>query len=132
MDLSTLPVFDFDTPWVSLIQLGLFFLNPQLTGHFTDKLTNAKVKIAILGGLSLLGVVLTHLLDYAIADSWSQFDSTEFSGIVINFVFAWFLSQFAFDKILKPTGASAAAQESNILKFVGPSPERVAAARLAA
>jgi len=117
------PVFDFHNPWVAIIQLALFFALPQLVALVTVKLTSAKIKTWLLAGLTLVGVVLTWLLDIAVADAWASLDWTELTGIVVNWVVAWLLSNAAYKGVLKPSGATEAAQNNNAIKIFGPDPK---------
>jgi hypothetical protein len=127
----SIPVFDFNTPWVALIQIALFVALPQLVGLVTDKLTDAKVKTYLLGALTLVSTILTFLLDFAVADAWSTFEPVALVNIIVNFAITWAAANAFYKGVLVPTGASEAAQESNVIQLFGPSEERLAAAAAA-
>lgn len=127
--MDTIPIFDFHEPWVALIQLALFFALPQLVGLITVKLTSARIKAWLLAGLTLLGVILTWLLDIAVADAWATLDWTELVNITVNWVVAWLLSNAAYKGFLVPTGAADRAAENTTIKIFGPDPERAATGR---
>ena len=116
----TVPIFDFNTPWVALIQIALFVLLPQLVGLVTDKLTDPKVKTLLLGGLTLVSSALTFVLDYAVSDTWATFDPIALVNLVVNFVITWGLANAFYGRVLKPLGATEAAQNSNLIQIFGP------------
>jgi hypothetical protein len=120
--MNDIPVLDFHTPVVALIQLVLFVGLPWLVGQITDKLTASRVKVILLGSLTLLGVILTRLLDIAIADAWATVDWIALINVAVNWAVGWALAQsLGYNAILKPTGAIAAAQKSNVIQLFGPS-----------
>jgi len=129
--MDAVPIFDFHTPWVALIQLMLFFALPQLVGLITVKLTSAKVKTYLLALLTLIGVILTWLLDVAVADAWATLDWTELVNIIVNWIVAWLLSNAAYKGVLIPTGAAESAAENTTIKLFGPDPARVEAEKAA-
>jgi len=117
---NPIPVFDFNTPWVALIQIALLFLSPQIVGYITDRLSDPKTKVLALGAVSLAGVVLTKLLDIAVTQAWATFNWVDLVNIVVNFVAAWLLSQAVYKTVLKPSGATARAQQSPVVQMFGP------------
>lgn len=84
-----LPFFDFNNPWVSLIQLALVFFLPRLVGWVTDRYAEGWKKAVLLGVLALAGSVLTFLLDVAVANAWATLDWIALLNLIINFVITW-------------------------------------------
>lgn len=111
------PILDITQPWVALIQVVLVFVLPQLVGLITDKVSSSKLKTFLLAVLTLVGVVATRLLDVAIADGWATYNWNELVNLVINWVLVWLLANSAYKGVLKPTGASESAQNSNVIQL---------------
>lgn len=109
-----IPVFDFNNPWVALIQLALAYLLPLLTGLVSDKLAKPVYKIAALGVLNIIGAGLTWLLDIAISQAWSTLDYTALINVVVNAALTFFLAQGVYQGIIKPTGQAAAVANAGV------------------
>lgn len=124
MDPTTIPVFDFHTPWVAIIQLVLLYVLPRLTGLVTDRLTASLKKVAILGVLSVVGSGLTWLLDVAVSNTWATFVWTDLINIVVNAALTFFFANTVYDKVIKPSGAADADAMNTTIKLFGASPAR--------
>jgi hypothetical protein len=124
MDPTTVPVFDFHTPWVAVIQLVLLYVLPRLTGLVTDRLTASLKKVAILGVLSVVGSGLTWLLDVAVSNTWASFVWTDLINIVVNASLTFFFANTVYDKVIKPSGAADADAMNTTIKLFGASPAR--------
>lgn len=122
-----IPVFDFHSPWVALIQLALFWLLPWLTGLLTDRYTSAKVKIAVLGVSTVLASALTWLLDVALADGWATLDWAALVEVIVNAALTFALANAVHRGVNVPTGIAAAAQESNVIQLFKADPARIPA-----
>jgi hypothetical protein len=109
-----IPVFDFNNPWVALIQLALAYLLPLLTGLVSDKLAKPVFKIAALGVLNIIGAALTWLLDVAIASAWDTLDGTALINVIVNAALTFFLAQGVYQGIIKPTGQAAAVANAGV------------------
>jgi hypothetical protein len=109
-----IPVFDFNNPWVAIIQLALAYLLPLLTGLVSDKLAKAAYKIVLLGVLNVIGAALTWLLDVAIAQAWATLDWTAFINVVVNAALTFFLAQGVYQGIIKPTGQAERVQSAGV------------------
>ena len=109
-----IPVFDFNNPWVAIIQLALAYVLPLLTGLVSDRLAKAAYKVILLGVLNVIGAGLTWLLDIAIAQSWATLDWTALINVVVNAALTFFLAQGAYQGIIKPTGQAAAVANSGV------------------
>lgn len=118
--MNQVPLFDFDTPWIALIQLALMFVLPTLVGLVTDRLAASWVKAALLGGLTFASTTLTTLLDTMLAGT--EYD---WVNMIVNGLITWALAIAAYLGILKPTGAAEAAQASNVIQMFGPSQSRI-------
>lgn len=115
-----IPVFDFDNPWVALIQLVLFYLLPRLVGLVTDKLANPWVKVLLLGILAVVGSALTSLLDVAVADGWATLDWSSIITVVVNAAITFALANAVYQGVIKPTGQAAADAENKAIQLIGP------------
>jgi len=102
-----IPVFDFASPWVAIIQIVLFYVLPRVVGLVSDVNASALAKGLFLGALSVLASALTFLLDVAVADAWAALDWTAFINVVVNAAITWVLAQQVFDRIIKPSGQAA-------------------------
>lgn len=123
-----IPVFDFNNPWVAIIQLALAYLLPLLTGLVSDRLAKAAYKVILLGVLNVIGAALTWLLDVAIAQAWATLDWTAFINVVVNAALTFFLAQGVYQGIIKPTGQAEKAQTAGVsLIPADPQREREAA-----
>ncbi len=118
--MSQIPLFDFDTPWVAIIQLTLMFILPTLVGLVTDRLSASWIKVALLGGLTFASTILTTLLDTMLAGT--EYD---WVNMIANGLITWALAIAAYLGILKPTGMAEAAQSSNVIQIFGPSQSRI-------
>lgn len=112
--MDQIPVFDFNNPWVAIIQLALAYLLPLLTGLVSDKFAKAAHKIVLLGVLNVVGAGLTYLLDVAIAQSWATLDWTALGNIVVNAALTFFLAQGVYQGIIKPTGQAEYVQTHGV------------------
>lgn len=128
MDTGTLPLFDFHTPWVALIQLALTYFLPRLTGLVTDKLAASSTKITVLGALTVVTSALTWLLDVAVANSWATLDWTALLNVIVNAALTFAVAQGVFKGVIEPLGHAEKDANSNVIQLFGPSPARVAAA----
>lgn len=120
-----IPVFDLQNPWVGLIQLALFYILPRLTGLVTDRLSKPAWKIATLGVLSVLGTVLTRLLDVAVANGWSTLDWMSLFNLVINAGVVFIFSNVIYKTVIVPTGQNEKDARNETFKIIGPDPKRV-------
>lgn len=120
-----IPVFDLASPWVGLIQLALFYILPRLTGLVTDRLTKPAVKIAILGVLSVLGTLLTRLLDVAVSDGWATLDWVSLFNLIFNAAIVFVFSNVIYKTVIVPTGQSAKDAANESIKLFGPDQKRV-------
>lgn len=111
------PVFDFHNPWVALIQLALTYLLPRLVGLVTAKFTASGVKLALLGGLTVLTSALTFLLDVAVANSWATLDPTDLVNVVVNAALTFALAQGVFTGVIKKLGQAEKDAESNVIQL---------------
>lgn len=123
--MDTIPVFDFNNPWVALIQLALVYLLPRLTGLVSDRFAASHWKIAMLGGLTVVGSALTWLLDIAIAQTWSTLDWTEFVNVVVNAALTFFLAQGTYRGVIVPLGQAERDAQSTALQFIPADPARL-------
>jgi len=129
---GTVPLFDFHTPWVALIQLALIYFLPRLTGLVTDKLTASKVKIMVLGTLTVVTAGLTWLLDVAMANSWASLDWTALLNVVVNAALTFAIAQGVFKGVIVPLGHADKDAASNVIQLFGPSKASVAEEKVAA
>jgi|GEM_PF-4316489 len=127
MEPTAIPVFDFNNPWVAVIQIALIYVLPRITGLVTDKLTASGLKIIVLGALVVAATALTWLLDIAVAQAWATIDYTALINVLVNSALTFFLAQAAFTGIIKPLGQSERDAASTKIKMVGPSASRIAA-----
>lgn len=118
MDSTTIPVFDFNTPWVALIQLALFYLLPRLVGLVTDKISKSIVKITLLAALALLASFLTWLLDVAVADTWATLDWSEAITILVNAAITFALANGVFKGVIVPLGQAAKDAENRNIQII--------------
>jgi len=125
--LTDVPVFDFANPWVALIQIALFWALPLVTGLLTDKASDPRVKVAVLGVTTVVASALTWLLDVAIASSWATADWTALVEVIVNAGITFAAANAIHRGVNIPTGMAAAAQESNVIQLFGPSSEKTAA-----
>ncbi len=109
-----IPVFDFNNPWVAIIQLALAYLLPLLTGLVSDRLAKAAYKVILLGVLNVLGAALTFLLDVAIAQAWGTLDWTALINVIVNAALTFFLAQGVYQGIIKPTGQAEKVQAAGV------------------
>ena len=112
------PAFDFHQPWVALIQLALTYFLPRLTGLVTDSGVGAKVKIAVLGVLTVLASALTYLLAIAVANSWATLDWTALLNVIVNAALTFALAQGVFKGVIVPSGAAEKDAKSTALQFI--------------
>lgn len=126
MDGTTVPLFDFHTPWVALIQLALIYFLPRLTGLVTDKLTASHIKIIVLGALAVLSSALAWLLDVAVANSWATMDWTGLVNVIVNAALTFAIAQGVFKGIIVPLGQADKDAKSNVIQLFGPSATRKA------
>ena len=126
MDVSAIPMFDFHTPWVALIQLALTYFLPRLTGLVTDKLTASSIKIAVLGGLSVIASALTWLLDVAIANAWTTLDWTALINVIVNAALTFAVAQGVFKGVIVPLGQADADASSDAIKIFSASSKSAA------
>jgi predicted Na+-dependent transporter len=117
--MEAVPVFDFANPWVAIIQIALIYLLPRLTGLVTDKLTASRVKIAVLGALTVLASALTWLLDVAIAQGWATLDWTALINVIANAAIVFFLAQGVYTGIIKPLGQADRDARSTAIQVIG-------------
>lgn len=99
-----IPVFDFNNPWVAIIQIALAYVLPLLTGLVSDRLAKASYKVLLLGVLNIISAGLTWLLDIALAQAWATIDYTALINVVVNAALTFFLAQGVYQGIIKPTG----------------------------
>lgn len=118
-----IPVFDFNNPWVAIIQLALAYFLPLLTGLISDRLAKPALKIAALGVLNVIGAALVWLLDVAIAQAWSTLDWVALVNVIVNAGITFFLAQGVYKGIIVPTGQAAAVANSGI-SLIPADPER--------
>ena len=112
-----LPFFDFNNPWVSLIQLALVFFLPRLVGWVTDRYAEGWKKAVLLGVLALAGSVLTFLLDVAVADAWSSLDWIALLNLVANFVITWAAANATYLGFLKSLPSTERSQSKGLHLF---------------
>lgn len=110
----TIPVFDFASPWVAVIQIVLIYLLPRLVGLISDKLAKSSWKIIALGVVTIIASGLTWLLDVALADAWATLDWTALINVLVNSALTFFLAQGVYQGILKPTGSAARDAERGV------------------
>jgi hypothetical protein len=121
---GSIPLFDFHTPWVALIQLALTYFLPRLTGLVTDKLTATHVKIIVLGALTVITSALTWLLDVAVANSWATLDWVGLLNVAVNAALTFAIAQGVFKGIIQPLGQHEKDAASNVIQLFGPSVSR--------
>lgn len=121
-----IPVFDFNNPWVAIIQLALAYALPLLTGLVSDRLAKAPYKVILLGVLNIIGAALTWLLDIAIAEAWATLDYTALINVVVNAALTFFLAQGVYQGIIKPTGQAERVARSGI-SLIPADPDRALA-----
>jgi predicted Na+-dependent transporter len=127
-----IPVFDFNNPWVALIQIVLFYVLPRVVGLVTDRLTASVVKIILLGALSVVGSALTWLLDVAVANSWATLDWTALVNVIVNAAITFALAQGVYKGVIVPLGQNKKDAESTVIQFIPADPKLVAAEEKAA
>lgn len=113
--MNQIPLFDFGTPWIALIQLALMFILPTLVGLVTDRLSASWLKVVLLGGLTFASTILTSLLDSMMAGT-----PYDWVNMVANGLITWALAIAAYMGILKPTGVIESAQKSTAIQIFGP------------
>jgi hypothetical protein len=126
-----IPVFDFHTPWVALIQLALVYFLPRLTGLVTDRFSASGTKITVLGVLSVLGSALTWLLDVAMANSWASLDWVTLVNVIVNAALTFAIAQGVFKGVIVPLGQADRDADNTTIKLFGPSsPQPVGAPQM--
>lgn len=121
-----IPVFDFNNPWVAIIQLALAYALPLLTGLVSDRLAKASYKVILLGVFNIIGAGLTWLLDIALTQAWATIDYTALINVVVNAALTFFLAQGVYQGIIKPTGQAARVARSGI-SLIPADPDRALA-----
>ena len=111
------PVFDFANPWVALIQLTLLYVLPRLVGLVTDKATDPRVKIVLLGLLAVVTSALTWLLDVAVANGWATLDWTALVNVVVNAAITFALANAVYRGVIKPTGQAEADAKNDAIQL---------------
>jgi hypothetical protein len=99
-----IPVFDFNNPWVALIQLALTYLLPRLTGLISDRLAKPGLKMLALGVLTIITSALTFLLDVAVAQTWATLDWVAFINVIVNAAITFGLAQAIYKGVIVPLG----------------------------
>lgn len=125
--MESTPVFDFHEPWVALIQVSLMFVLPTLVGLVTDRLSSSALKVTLLGGLTLIGSLLTGFLDASLAGQ-----AYDWMNALLNGLVTWGLAVAAYAGILKPAKVIEKVQESTVVQLFGASSKRVEEERRAA
>lgn len=107
-DTPEFPGFDFNSPIIAMVQLGITMLLPLLVGLISTHFTHPGWKVAALGFLSLLGALGTGWLDATA--SGLEYD---WLNNIANGVISWLFSIAAYYGIWKPPGITDRLQETN-------------------
>lgn len=126
--IPTIPVFDFNNPWVAIIQIALLFVLPKVTQKIVSLWADGLTKTAVLGVLSVLASGLTWLLDVAVANAWASADWTALINVLVNALLVWGLGSRFFDNVISKSANYKESAQTGLNLFENPQ-KRYAAAK---